>query len=206
MKAFLFCIFSLIFGFAQAQDKCEQCHSNGIQISSNHPSIKNLTASDCATCHQNQNNLTFKFIHFPHRGSVSCNNCHVEKEGSVDLNLAPNAAVKVSKDDFELFGELLENESSSANFHLKKGLSCSSCHNEVPSEGMEVRKEVCFSCHGSYESIAKKSQINGKMDNPHESHQGALECSRCHSGHSAVKSYCLECHSNFKHSMPESRE
>lgn len=206
MKFYLFCIFSLIFGFAEAQNKCEQCHLNDIQISSNHPSIKGLSATDCAVCHQNQNNLTFKFLHFPHQGRVPCNSCHIEKDGSVDLNLAPNFGVKVSKDDFELFGELLEAEKSSANLHLRKRLSCSACHKEIPAEGAEVGKEVCLSCHDSYEAIAKKTQMSGKMDNPHESHQGKLECNRCHSGHSAAKSYCLECHSNFKQFMPEGRQ
>lgn len=205
MKFTLFCIFSLVFGFAQAQDKCEQCHPNGIQISSNHPSINGFSASDCAVCHQKQNNLPFNFLHSRHKGPVSCNSCHDEKYGKVDLNLAPNSEVKVSKDDFELFGELLDAEKSSADLHLKKGLSCSACHKAIPTEGAEVGKEICLFCHGSYEAIATKTQVPGKMDNPHESHQGNLECNRCHSGHSAAKSYCLECHSNFKQTMPESR-
>ena len=88
--------------------------------------------------------------------------------------------------------------------NLSKGLTCGSCHKEsAPQEGSTVDNDRCLSCHGSYEELAKKTQKAEKSDNPHSSHQGKLECSRCHAGHSKTKSYCLECHSNFNQKMPE---
>ena len=65
-----------------------------------------------------------------------------------------------------------------------------------------VSNEVCQTCHGSYEGLANKTRSDKKA-NPHESHQGKLECSRCHKGHETARSYCAECHANFNQVMPE---
>ena len=165
-----------------------------------------LLATDCSKCHANNGKGIFQKVHESHKGKVPCNSCHLTNQNSVVLRqLSSGETISVSKDDFELYSELLStDEGSASKLHLSKGLTCGSCHKEsAPQEGSTVDNDRCLSCHGSYEELAKKTQKAEKSDNPHSSHQGKLECSRCHAGHSKTKSYCLECHSNFNQKMPE---
>jgi len=205
-KLLLSLITSVLPNLVFAQTQCGQCHSTAVPLSSGHPNVQQLTATDCSKCHANNGKGIFQKVHESHKGKVPCNSCHLTNQNSVVLRqLSSGETISVSKDDFELYSELLStDEGSASKLHLSKGLTCGSCHKEsAPQEGSTVDNDRCLSCHGSYEELAKKTQKAEKSDNPHSSHQGKLECSRCHAGHSKTKSYCLECHSNFNQKMPE---
>jgi hypothetical protein len=75
--------------------------------------------------------------------------------------------------------------------HKAAGISCDSCHKETPPK-QEVPTAVCLGCHGTYEALAKKSE---KVEpNPHDSHEGKLDCGVCHHSHKASELSCSRCH------------
>jgi fumarate reductase flavoprotein subunit len=77
-----------------------------------------------------------------------------------------------------------------ADRHLARGLVCEQCHGS--GEKKPVTKEQCLLCHVSYARVAKRTK---NLDpNPHDSHQGEIECNKCHSGHKADASFCGTCH------------
>ena len=78
--------------------------------------------------------------------------------------------------------------------HIKKGLSCDSCHGtEKAAAGSDVGTAKCLNCHGPYEKLAKLTE---KMAlNPHANpHYGDLDCNSCHHGHRTDENYCGSCH------------
>lgn len=202
MKLYLISLLLLGCVCVQAQEKCGNCHLNNVQISATHVSVKDFSGLDCASCHTGKETVVFNYLHKPHLDKIPCAVCHVEREGKV--NLISGKGTLVSKDDFELYEDLIRSaDGSTAKLHLSRGVNCLACHKQLPTEGDQVGKDTCLTCHGSYEELARKTRDDKFVGNPHESHQGSLECSRCHKGHTSAKSYCMECHSNFKHSMPE---
>lgn len=55
-----------------------------------------------------------------------------------------------------------------------------------------ITEGTCIACHGSYKKIAEKTE---ELDvNPHDSHQGEVPCTRCHSGHKKSVLFCNGCH------------
>lgn len=72
-----------------------------------------------------------------------------------------------------------------------EGLSCADCHNtDTPVKRPPV--SACLACHDSYAAVAERTKRFSP--NPHDSHQGELRCSLCHSPHKEDKLYCNECH------------
>jgi len=66
-----------------------------------------------------------------------------------------------------------------------------------------VENQRCLECHGPMEKLAQKSAPKDFPDrNPHKSHLGEIACTVCHKGHQASTVYCLDCHRNFKMSIP----
>ncbi|MDW7673320.1 MAG: cytochrome c3 family protein [Bacillota bacterium] len=81
--------------------------------------------------------------------------------------------------------------------HLNNGLDCSTCHSELPVDKAPPTppQETCLSCHyGSYEELAKTTEYLKEL-NPHNSHDGQLDCDWCHYAHEPFNNYCGECHS-----------
>jgi len=75
--------------------------------------------------------------------------------------------------------------------HKAVGVECSSCHKEAPPK-QAVPTVVCTGCHGDYDAIAKRSE---KVEpNPHDSHEGKLDCAVCHHSHKESELYCSRCH------------
>jgi nitrate/TMAO reductase-like tetraheme cytochrome c subunit len=61
-------------------------------------------------------------------------------------------------------------------------------------------KEFCLKCHGSYDKLAALT-ANYDPDsgrNPHQSHNGELDCYNCHKSHGQSTLYCAQCHSDMK--------
>lgn len=96
-----------------------------------------------------------------------------------------------------------------ANSHAKAGVSCHDCHEsslsiqtseglkfitgnyENPMKTREFPKEMCLKCH-NYDDV--KAKTNFKDSNPHDSHNGELECYECHKMHEPSKVLCAQCH------------
>lgn len=63
---------------------------------------------------------------------------------------------------------------------------------KFPAAGVKVNNDYCFKCHGSYETLAKRTE---KLDpNPHRTHLGNVRCTDCHSLHGAPRNMCNDCH------------
>lgn len=106
--------------------------------------------------------------------------------------------------------------------HAQANVQCKDCHDyplpaeirsginyiignyEVP---LATRKfgttEFCLRCHVSYEKLAERTvnydPATGR--NPHDSHNGELDCMTCHKVHQQSELYCVQCHSDMK--IPE---
>jgi nitrate/TMAO reductase-like tetraheme cytochrome c subunit len=101
-----------------------------------------------------------------------------------------------------------------ANKHAAAGVTCHQCHEssfavqaeegfkfitgnfKTPLDKRNFSNELCLKCHTDFESI--KAKTNFEDSNPHESHQGKLDCNKCHNMHQMSQVFCTECHFNFK--------
>jgi cytochrome c3-like protein len=76
--------------------------------------------------------------------------------------------------------------------HKFAEVCCADCHDEkLPAK--KVSMDRCIDCHGDYKGLAELTRETDP--NPHDHHEGPLDCSRCHHVHMASEDYCLECHS-----------
>ncbi len=96
-----------------------------------------------------------------------------------------------------------------ANKHAKAGVTCHQCHQntvagqakegidyitgnyKTPLDKITVSKDLCLKCH-NYDTV--KSKTNFEESNPHDSHNGQLECNTCHSMHQQSTVFCAQCH------------
>jgi hypothetical protein len=102
--------------------------------------------------------------------------------------------------------------------HAALGLNCLICHpttilqeshkniTTMPTPVIGVTKysnSVCFTCHGSYAALIELTKDSkaflapdGTAINPHNTHEGELECYNCHQIHqkSPGVTYCYGCH------------
>jgi fumarate reductase flavoprotein subunit len=80
-----------------------------------------------------------------------------------------------------------------ADIHQAKAVDCTSCHGKSMEvdDNETVVNAHCTECHGPLAEIAKKNK--GHI-NPHKAHIGQANCTVCHHGHTASRSYCLGCH------------
>lgn len=191
-----------------AADPCSQCHSDWKILGDSHPAVQSAPG-ECMTCHEALKKPIAPKLHAAHMEKIPCTSCHELKTDKLYVKSVDKEIGPLSEYDWELYIELHEDAASQANasmLHMKAGISCSGCHDEeLPQEMSSVKNSKCESCHGSINEIADKTVPPAKEQNPHRSHQGELNCSKCHSGHGQAKSYCLECHSNFQHQMPETK-
>lgn len=99
-----------------------------------------------------------------------------------------------------------------AHDHAKAEVECHGCHQdslttkamegvkyvtgnfEDPMKTRKFSKDMCLKCHDYKKVIAK---TNFKESNPHQSHNGQLECNQCHKMHESSTVYCAKCH-DFK--------
>ncbi len=103
-----------------------------------------------------------------------------------------------------------------ADYHRLFDLECLDCHvptleqqahelvvylqsdYEVPLQELKYPKEECLQCHehGSYEELAERTAHFESLigANPHDSHNGELECGLCHKMHRESEDYCAQCH------------
>jgi len=98
-----------------------------------------------------------------------------------------------------------------ANKHAAAGVNCHDCHEssisiqaeeglkyvnnnyETPLEKRQfATEEFCTRCH-DLESV--KAKTNFAESNPHDNHNGEMECYTCHNMHQESKVFCQQCHS-----------
>lgn len=91
--------------------------------------------------------------------------------------------------------------------HAENGLSCADCH-KTENPDKRAPASSCKGCHenkdGTYKGIlgsdgnpVKKDYPEGqakKTVNMHDSHQGEIRCTQCHTYHKEPILYCNECH------------
>jgi len=83
-----------------------------------------------------------------------------------------------------------------AESHMRKGLSCTSCHGEVK-QYAPVQKAQCVACHDTKTLAAKTAKV--APTNPHENrHYGTeADCNLCHRAHQPSVNFCADCHARF---------
>ena len=182
---------------------CDACHSN-------HPDVNVRNLKDCLDCHDEIKKPLGYNLHTLHTRKATCNSCHILQNDKLFVIKNAKELGVLSESDWELYAELFENlsdQQNAAKLHFEKGLQCRDCHDaDTPTEMSIIKNDKCESCHGKADDIAVKTAPTNKEQNPHKSHQGQLNCNKCHSGHGKAKSYCLECHTNFQQIMPEEKK
>lgn len=99
-----------------------------------------------------------------------------------------------------------------ANSHAAAGVECHDCHEsslpaqaqegvkyitgdyKTPLDKREYPREFCTRCH-DFEKV--KAATDFDSSNPHDSHNGDLECYKCHSMHEKSTLLCEQCHSSY---------
>lgn len=94
--------------------------------------------------------------------------------------------------------------------HTQAGVTCQGCHPQTtgslvqeitsnaihsypqPLAPIKFETQACLQCHGTYAELAQRTQNLAR--NPHDSHQGQLDCRTCHRVHSDSVYYCGQCH------------
>jgi len=94
--------------------------------------------------------------------------------------------------------------------HSQAGVTCQQCHPQTtvqlvceiasntahqystPLAAIKFETQACMQCHGTYAQLAARTQNLER--NPHDSHQGQLDCRNCHRVHSDSVYYCGQCH------------
>ena len=109
------------------------------------------------------------------------------------------------------------------NVHFQAGVQCKDCHDypvsaeiasgvnflvgnySVGPDGellkVEYDDQMCLDCHISDEFMARATDF--LFRNPHDNHNGELECRTCHMSHEAQIDFCSSCHTNGGQRMIE---
>ena len=111
------------------------------------------------------------------------------------------------------------------NVHLQAGVQCKDCHDypvsaeissgvnflmgnyNVGPDGkllkVQYDDQMCLDCHISYAFMGRATDY--LFRNPHNNHNGELECRACHMSHEAQIDFCSSCHSNGGQRMIEDK-
>lgn len=125
------------------------------------------------------------------------------------LNASDDPAFCSSCHIMEPYYESWNDSNLLANKHAAEGEECHDCHEpdfvtqveegikyvtgsyEDPLKKREFSKESCLECH-DYESV--KAATDYGDSNPHDSHNGEMECYTCHNMHQKSEVMCAQCH------------
>jgi hypothetical protein len=192
---------------------CAPCHADFSSIlPKNHKQVKGVDISACTACHKpdfsgkaepNPYSASLHRSHVKPGVKADCTLCHTWVPGktlnvkNTKLGIGP-----VSKSQMAFAKKIFASWASSPYLdalHGKGGIVCLSCHGKtLPKEGDTVENDRCLTCHGSMETLAKKTEPKDFPDrNPHKSHLGEIACTVCHKAHSPSQVYCLSCHKKF---------
>lgn len=103
-----------------------------------------------------------------------------------------------------------------ASRHATEDVDCHQCHEptiatqlnelflfvtkqyKVPLEKRDFDRDFCFECHTENGGATTWEEAILATDyaesNPHDSHNGLLECNVCHNMHQPSQAFCAECH------------
>ncbi len=217
----IFCVFTSLLPVEAAKPEvkgaktsCKACHSNLSEtVPKDHPPVKGSTIKACLGCHKPdtsgrpEKNAFSSRIHSAHTGDgskVDCMMCHTWTPGKRFGLLGQKVSFGApSKNELEGMKKILASWKKSGytdSLHGKANVSCAGCHGSpAAKEGDTVENDRCLKCHGPIDKLAAKSAPKDFPDrNPHKSHLGDINCTVCHKGHAESKTYCLDCHKNFK--------
>jgi len=65
-----------------------------------------------------------------------------------------------------------------------------------------VRRAHCAAESAISEASSDYATHGGIEANPHQSHNGELDCAVCHHMHKASEKYCIQCHSQYDFKVP----
>lgn len=203
---------------APAKASCKNCHADfTLLLPSKHPPIKGNDLAACVICHKTdmpdtqKKNVFFTRIHLGHlppKGQVNCLICHHWSAGkNFGLIGIKESWGVLTKEDMDTMKENFTSWAASEfmdNLHAQAGISCANCHGkELPKAESTLTNQQCLVCHGSVDELALKTEPKDFKDrNPHKSHLGEIACTVCHKAHQESKVYCLECHQQFKMTIP----
>jgi len=106
--------------------------------------------------------------------------------------------------------ESYHEENRLASKHAEAGLVCHDCHEsslavqaeegwkfitgdyQTPLEKRVFERDFCLECHDDFDEV--KAQTDFEESNPHDSHNGEMECNLCHSMHQQSTVMCSQCH------------
>ncbi len=196
-----------------SRQTCASCHADFKSVlPTTHPPVKGNSITACVPCHKyskNENQKSNPYSAKLHRAhanantSVDCVVCHSWKPGSrFSVPGSSKSLGVLSADDMKLEQSIFTSWSGGPYLdalHGKANIICSQCHGSVmPQPDTTVENGVCLGCHGSLESLAKKTEPKDFADrNPHKSHLGDINCVVCHKGHTVSTVICLDCHKKF---------
>ena len=201
-------------GVKVSKTSCATCHPDlSAAVPKGHLPVKGSDITACLGCHKPDasgkasKNKVSTGLHRAHVGEgskVDCMICHTWKPGkSFGLQGQKVSYGSPTKEELKGMKKVFASWKSSGYtdaLHAKANIVCGGCHGgAMAKEGDTVENSRCLECHGPMEQLAARSAPKDFPDrNPHKSHLGEINCTVCHKGHAESKTYCLECHSQFK--------
>ncbi|MBI3949224.1 MAG: cytochrome c3 family protein [Acidobacteria bacterium] len=198
-------------GTRQPSDGCVICHPKlSAQVPEGHFKTTLNELKFCLTCHALEGaasafTWTRHQRHYAVLGAAAnCWLCHqldangnfrlIGVNGSKEIKTTPEVVAKM-----EPYYLSWATSSHLDRKHGEQSVICSTCHETAFPEAT-VKKEKCFTCHGSYEQIAEQAPIHFSAIYPHFQ-TGPVECNACHKAHEQSVLVCNQCH-NFDYEVP----
>ena len=173
------------------------------------PHKENIGPVDCSQCHEE---ASADFARSSHEGEILCSSCHGDVHVATTV-LADQETCMTCHD------EAFEEVAGSVHGQTDVGAGCLDCHSPHETRGVEADR--CLDCHGSEEFVAENipdedaQEIASFRDSVHE---GILDCSDCHEGHTIqpsdspdspvarthIAETCAECHDEVAETYLES--
>jgi hypothetical protein len=196
----------------QTADSCSICHSKLSElVPQTHFKATLNEVKNCLGCHSVPGAATaFAWTthetHYSKLGSAAqCMLCH-EIDATGDFNLIGVDDGKEMKTTMETVTKMEPYYLSWATSpfldrkHGQQSVTCATCHDEAFPQTF-VKKEKCFTCHGSYEQVSRLAPIHYDAMMPHFGNGQPIECNECHKAHQKSVMACNECH-NFRDPVP----
>jgi len=202
---------------ASKQQNCVSCHSEfSSLLPAKHPPVTGKDLKACASCHApdlkfeakpNPYSAKLHLSHLRPGNELDCLMCHTWQPGKAfGVKGAKKPFGVISQENMGEIKKIFVSWAASKYLdahHGKKNVTCSGCHDKLPEPGDSVENGRCLACHGDMEKLAGKTEPKDFPDrNPHKSHLGTINCTVCHKAHGPSKTYCLDCHKNFRMKVP----
>jgi len=183
---------------------CTVCHPKlSAQVPEGHFTPKLDEVKYCLACHAMEGAAT-AFTWTRHRNhyaalgvAVTCWLCHridangnfrvIGVDGGKQIKTTPEMVAKM-----EAYYLSWATSDRLDRKHGERSVTCATCHDgNFPTAA--VKKEKCFTCHGSYEQVARQAPIHYDAIYPHFQ-VGPVECNDCHKAHEKSVLVCNMCH------------